>query len=221
VDAAGVCLLVLGLHLYLGGRPVWAGAVLGLSSLAKYLAVVTAPFLARRRAAALGALAAVAVLGYAPFFDAGPRLIGSLREYSASWSFNGPPYLALSGLSGDPAIARRLLAAFGVAFALAAAFRETDALRYAFLVIGCALVVSPTVYPWYVTWLVPLLCVFPSRGWIAFTALVPLSYAVWGVYGRTGAWVLPTWVLAAEYLPFYGLLLLDLSRPLRGRGARA
>jgi hypothetical protein len=212
VDAAGVFLLVLGLHLYLSGRRAWAGAVLGLSFLVKYLAAAIAPFLARRRAAALVALVAVAALGYAPFLDAGARLAGSLREYGAHWWFNGPPFLALAGIAGDPMLARRLLAAAGVAFAIAAASRERDLARYAYLVIACALLVSPTVYPWYATWLVPLLCVFPSRAWIAFTGLVALSYTVWTVYGDTGAWVLPTWVLALEYLPFYALLLAGLAR---------
>jgi hypothetical protein len=36
---------------------------------------------------------------------------------------------------------------------------------------------------------------------------------VWSYYLGTGAWVLPTWLLVLEYVPFYVLLLLSLARP--------
>jgi hypothetical protein len=79
-------------------------------------------------------------------------------------------------------------------------------------VLGCALVVSPTVYPWYLVSILPLVCLFPSRAWIAFSGLVMLSYGVWPEYAASGAWLVPTWLLALEYVPFYVLLLVGLSR---------
>lgn len=208
VEAAGVFFLVLALVLWQRGRRVWAGVAFGGSFLVKYLALALAPWLARRRAiGALAAMAMVAVLGYLAFIDAGSRLIGSLRVYGDTWWFNGPPFIALSGVLGDGALARRLLAGIGVAFALVVAQRERDPLRYTYLVVGCALLLSPTVYPWYVVWMVPFLCVFPNRAWIAFTGFVALSNWVWVEYARTGAWTLGTGFLALEYLPFYALLL--------------
>jgi len=221
LDAVGVFMLVGGLALWLSGRRFWAGVALGLSFLAKFLAAAMAPFLARRAQVwTLVAAVVVAVVGYLPFLGAGERLLESLRDYSAMWWFNGPPFLALSGMLGDPMLARRLLAAFGVAFAIAAALRERDLLRYAYLVVACGILVAPTVYPWYVTWLVPFLCVFTNRGWIAFTGLVALSYIVWIIHERSGAWLLPTWVMALEYLPFYSLLLIDMERARRSGEGR-
>jgi hypothetical protein len=114
--------------------------------------------------------------------------------------------MALTGVLGDPVLCRRLLAGAGLAFAVAAAFRERDLVRYAFLVLACSLLIAPTVYPWYLLWIIPFLCLYPSRAWIAFTGLVMLSYRVWDAYGATGAWVLPSAVLALEYVPFYALL---------------
>ena len=207
VDAAGVFLLVLGLVLWQRGRRLGAGLAFGASLLVKYLAVALAPLLVRRGGVrALAAMGVVAALGYAAFLDAGPHLLGSLRVYCGTWWFNGPPFMALAGFLGDATVARRLLAGFGVAFMLVAARREHDPVRYLYLVTGCALVVSPTVYPWYLLWMVPLLCIYPNRAWIAFTGLVALSYAVWVEYDRSGAWRVPTWLLAVEYVPFYGLL---------------
>ena len=49
-------------------------------------------------------------------------------------------------------------------------------LRRAALLIGAALILSPVCNPWYVCWLLPLLCIHRSPAWLAFTGLVMLSY---------------------------------------------
>jgi hypothetical protein len=214
VDAMAAFFLVLGLDLWESGRRVWGGAVLGASALVKYLALASLPWLARRRyiAAAL-VLVAVVVIGYIPFWNAGAKLFASLRLYANTWYFNGVPFFALSSFLGNQDLARRLLLAGGAAFVFVAAMREHDLRRFLYLVVGCALVVSPTVYPWYLLWIAPFFALYRNRGWIAFSALVMLSYAVWSYYLGTGAWVLPTWLLVLEYVPFYVLLLLSLARP--------
>jgi alpha-1,6-mannosyltransferase len=213
VDAMAAFFLVLALDLWESKRRAWAGLVLGASVLVKYLAVAAVPWLARRRhVAVLAVMALIVLAGYVPFMGAGTKLFASLRVYSENWWFNGPPFIALSGFLGDATIARRLLAAGGIAFALAAASRERDLVRYVFLVVGAALVVSPTVYPWYLMWIMPLVCVFPHRAWIGFSGLVMLSYGVWDVFNQSGEWFVPTWLLALEYVPFYLLLLAGLSR---------
>lgn len=213
MDAIGVCFLILGIVLLERRRASAGYAALGASFLAKYTTVVLLPFLVvRRRWLGIAIIAVVALAGYLPFIEAGPRLLDSLRTYGGTWWFNGPPYMALAGVLGDPVLSRRLLAAAGVAFAVAAAFRERDIARYAFLVVGSSLLVAPTVYPWYVIWIVPFLCLYPNRAWVAFTGLVALSYWVWVEYGSSGAWILPGWVLALEYVPFYALLAWEGTR---------
>lgn len=218
MDALGVFFFVLGIALVARGRGAAGHAAFGASFLAKYSGAVLLPFLvARRRWRGLIVFAAVAVSGYLPFLEAGPRLLDSLRTYGATWSFNGPPFMALTGLLGDASLSRGLLAGTGIAFAVAAAFREKDVARYAFLVTGCSLLLAPTVYPWYLIWIIPFLSLYPNRGWIAFTGLVMFSYQVWAVYEASGAWMLPAWVLAVEYVPFYGLLARDGLRKGRAR----
>ncbi|HEX5132563.1 MAG TPA: glycosyltransferase 87 family protein [Candidatus Krumholzibacteria bacterium] len=221
LDALGVFFLVCGILLLTGRRERWGFVALGAAFLAKYLTVVLLPFfVVRRRWAGILIVVAVAVVGYLPFAGAGAELVRSLRTYSGTWWFNGPPFMALSGILGEPITARRLLAAAGIVFAIAAAFRERDLARYTYLVIGCSLLLAPTVYPWYLIWMVPFLCIFPNRGWIAFTGLVALSYWVWVVYAASGAWIVPTRVLAAEYIPFYLLLAWEAARGSRVEGER-
>jgi hypothetical protein len=48
--------------------------------------------------------------------------------------------------------------------------------REARLALGGALLLSPTLHPWYVLWLLPLAAAEGAGGWIVFGALVPLQY---------------------------------------------
>jgi hypothetical protein len=222
VDAMAAFFLVLALALWESGRRVWSGVVLGASALVKYLALAALPWLARRRAYAVAAVVVlVLVAGYIPFWSAGGRLFTSLRVYTATWYFNGAPFFALSSFFGNQDLARRLLLAGAAAFVLVAAVRERDLTRFIYLVIGCALVVSPTMYPWYLLWIAPFFALYRNRAWIGFSALVMLSYAVWTYYIESGTWVLPNWLLVLEYAPFYLLLLLSLARTNRRAWATA
>ena len=131
----------------------------------------------------------------------------SLGVYATQWEFNSASFTALNWLIGDGARTRSALLAALVAWSLYHAVREHDPVRYAYLVIGFALLFSPTLHPWYVCWIVPFLSIYPNRAWIAFTGLVPLSYWVWVNAQDGGAWTLrPEW-LVVEYAPFYALLL--------------
>jgi Glycosyl transferase family 2 len=219
LDAAGVFFLVVGVTLVTGKRRVWGAVVLGASFLVKYLAIALVPFFGKRGyRRVIPIMVVTVVVGYLPFLGAGNELTGSLRTYGFDWSFNGPPFMALSALFGDAARARLVLVVLGGLFAVVAALRTDDLARYAFLVIGAAILLSPTVYPWYLVWLVPFLCVSPNRAWIVFTGLVALSYWVWVEYDASGAWMVPNGLLMLEYAPFYGLLLWDVTHERRAAG---
>lgn len=214
LDALGVFLTVLGLWLLARRRLARAFVALAAGFLSKFFTGILAPyFLVRRRYAPWLLLsAAIVVAGYIPFAGAGAGLVSSLGVYSSEWQFNGVPYLALVGALGHPLVARWILAAALVAVAFVQAIRREEVERYAFLTIGCALLLTPTLYPWYLVWIVPFLCLFPNRAWILFTGLVFSSYWVWVVLERTGQWQLPAVVYAVEYAPFYALLSFDAWR---------
>lgn len=229
VDAVGVFFLVLGFVLV--ARPdtrarASAFAAFALSFLSKYVVVVLAPYFALRRRYApwLVLAAAIVVVGFLPFAGAGPKLVASLNTYSSEWRFNALAYHLVVSVWDHPLAARRILAAVAVILivlrARPGAGRDDDVVRYAWFAVGCALLAVPTLYPWYVIWIVPMLCVFADRSWILFTGLVMLSYLVWPISEHTGQWRLPPWVLAVEYVPFIGLMLLGRWRR-RGREVTA
>ena len=77
---------------------------------------------------------------------------------------------------------------------------------------GAVLLLSSTVHPWYVTWMVALTCVEWSLPWLAFSAFVLVSYAARVVELQTGVWVDAGAVRWMEYAPLFGLLLVDSIR---------
>jgi len=43
-------------------------------------------------------------------------------------------------------------------------------------VLGGAILLAPTLHPWYVLWVLPLAAAQAAGGWLLFGALVPLQY---------------------------------------------
>lgn len=211
LDPIGIFFLVLGLWLIARGRRLPGFLAMGVSFLAKYLAAVFVPyFLARKRYAVWAAVTvAVAVAGYLPFASAGSGLLSSFKVYSAEWQFNGLVFKLLKALVGDPRWTRWILTAILGAVVLRQSIKQDDVLRFAFVVVGTGLLLAPTLYPWYVMWIVPFLCFRPNRAWIIFTGLVFVSYWVWEIVSIEGKWELPWYLYVVEYAPFYGLLLFD------------
>jgi hypothetical protein len=209
LDSLAIFWLVLALWGLAGQRPAWGMASLGLSALAKYFALVLLPYAifkpSLRRWVPL--FLVVAVLGYAPFMDSPRTWFASLGVYATQWEFNSASFSVLNRVIGDGARTRAVLLVALVAWSLYHSAREHDPVRYAYLVIGFALLFSPTLHPWYVCWIVPFLSIYPNRAWIAFTGLVPLSYWVWVNAQDGGAWTLRPELLVVEYAPFYALLL--------------
>jgi hypothetical protein len=69
--------------------------------------------------------------------------------------------------------------------------------------LAALLLLSPTLYPWYLLWLLPLAAKKRDPAFLFLSFSIPLSYAL--LYPLPG--VSPTILLVAEYLPFYALLL--------------
>lgn len=74
---------------------------------------------------------------------------------------------------------------------------------------------SPTQFPWYFTWLAPLLALVPSRGLLLFTFTLPLYYLKFYLEARGQVQLFHHGVVWLEHIPVWLLLLWDW-----GRGAR-
>ena len=85
-----------------------------------------------------------------------------------------------------------------------------------FLMLVAALfLLSPTQFPWYFTWLAPLLVLVPSRGLLLLTFTLPLYYLKFYLEARGQVQLFHHGVVWLEYLPVWLLLLWDWRRETR------
>ncbi len=88
-------------------------------------------------------------------------------------------------------------------------FKGINYLQPVLLMGSAMLLLSPTLYPWYLIWIIPLLIFLPNWSWLLFTMLIQLSYFVLQGYATDGIWEESSMILWMQYLPFYGLLIFE------------
>ncbi len=154
------------------------------------------------------AAAALAALCAWPFRSAWPQILDTLDYYQSRWHHNNASlYALLAWWSGSRDVAAGIGVGVVAGLALWAAAQKMDRLRAAYILFGTILMLAPNAYPWYFTWMVPLLCFFPNPAWLLLTVLEFLSYHVLIDYQASGLWRFRTEMLWLTYAPFYALLI--------------
>ncbi len=65
------------------------------------------------------------------------------------------------------------------------------------------LILTPTLHPWYLTWIVPFLACHPSRAWTFLLAVAPVLYWPLTEWEEERIWREPGWMWPAVALPFF------------------
>jgi hypothetical protein len=139
-----------------------------------------------------------------------------LSGFLGGWRNNDSLFgLLLLAAGGDFYLAKKI--AFGIVCSAVAALTllRWPVERAALAVIALLLMVSANCHPWYLTWMLPLLAIYPASPLLLWTALVPLGHAAVISWFATGEWNGSTPFRYYEYLPVYGCLLLWLLCPRR------
>lgn len=203
-------------------HPSLGGVLLGLGAAVKFAPAVAIPAATRQRLTAGGLAIGVLALSYLPYRDAGPLLGQGLATYAEHWTFNAGLFGPLAFLVG-PQAARILAGGAVLACAAVATWKRWSVERTLYWTIGIALVLSPTLHPWYVLWILPLAALRGGRAWILLSGTTFLAY--WGLdaYQTTGIWPQPLLARLAIHLPFLLLLARDgwASQALPQRGEMA
>jgi hypothetical protein len=161
-------------------------------------------------AAGCAALAFVCVW---PFRQAGHEFLGMLKYYQLIWrNYNSSIYPVLLWATGSHELAGGIGEGVVLGLALWLAVRRADPTRAAFLLIGTVLLFAPNGYSWYFTWIVPLLCFYPSAAWLLLTVLQFLSYKIFINYRALGDWHFDPFFQWMTYAPFYVLLGWEIVR---------
>ena len=187
LDSILIALFLGALWLAVSQRKTVSALFYSFAVLTKFVPLIWFPFFFRgwkiRQVFLVGA---VLVLAYLPFVWSDPLdTFTGLRFFAMHWEFNAGPFFviqsAISFLFENGELYSKLLVGFIVSCFVFLRFRKGSPngeglLINCYLVLGLFLLLLPTVNPWYVCWMVPFLCLFPNPAWLAFTALVNLSY---------------------------------------------
>ncbi len=209
-DALALAFAIAALALAARKQPRWALVMVAVAALCKVWPIILLPFLALAREGGRwrfewkGLLACVPVvlLLCLPYWGG----IGSVWHvwdgFASGWRNNDSLFAGLLLLSqGNTAIAARSAAVALVAAVVV--FRIAPMPRLAPELAGiCALLLlSANCFPWYLTWMLPLLAVHPYPPLLLWTALVPLAYHVVPAYEATGSWQYDRTLVSIEYAP--------------------
>ncbi len=230
-DVLGILFLILTLLAVVQRRQLAASGLMALSVLAKLWPIVLIPiiFLGRtfrtasppasennnpsfagRLALAIVVFSLICLAGYMPFISVGAKLFDGLRTYSREWHFNSVFFSTWFEWTGDrntpKVIALAVVALMSFGFALFG----RDAIKGCFYTLGAFFLLSPTLHPWYLTWIIPFLCFRMSAAWLVLSGTVGLAYLVLFNYVISGVWQESNLVLLAEYLPFLAAWIVSL-----------
>jgi alpha-1,6-mannosyltransferase len=217
-DALAIAFLVAALMI-IRRRPAVSTLAMTAGALTKLFPVTLLPLAVRlagwprRLRGWLAAAAAVALAAACawPYRSAAGQLPQTFSYYRRVWqNYNPSLYGVLLWLTGRPAIAAGIGEAVVVILALWVAARKIEPVRATFLVVGAILMFAPNGYSWYFTWIVPLLCFFPSPAWLLLTVLQFLSYNVLIAYQVTGVFRFNPFFQWLTYAPFCALLLAEM-----------
>jgi hypothetical protein len=86
-------------------------------------------------------------------------------------------------------------------------FLSINFIQRSFVITSLFLLLTPTLHPWYLIWIIPFMVFLPTWSWIAFTFLIQASYFVLKDYVLLSEWNESVWILIIQYIPFYVLLV--------------
>lgn len=180
-------------------------------------------------------LAAVAIISVGTSVVAVPMILAGLEPnagvvaYASSWQRNGAlvpgltSAIAAAGLADQTAgtVARGLVAITAGLIALMLATKPiagaADFARRSALLATAVLLLSPAQYPWYLAWVMPFMALFPIRGMLLATALMPIYYASFYFRALGIESVFNTYVVWLIWLPIWSTLWVDWRHAIRAR----
>ena len=259
-DSLQIFLVILALYLCAIRRNLGTAVSIGLAVMSKFIFIIIAPFLIQgKKLRYVIILFSVIAILYLPYVSAGKGLFSTLIHFGTQYHFNDSAHFLIFCLCIGSPLASKIVTALIFGSVLLFLYKRhlifsiTDnngnsplsnggsekrgniemnnfVLNYAFVAIGTFLILSPTLHPWYLTWIIPFLCFNKNRAWLVLTGTVICYYfmnhelfskMIW--YNDEWVWKEVHWLKLPEYLPFYILLIygwLKTVLPCQGHNGR-
>lgn len=217
-DSLGVLMLLVAIYSVQQRKQM--GVSIGLASalLAKYFALLFLPvFLKSARIKDLMMILIILLVVFLPFAEHLESHILNILMVGSEWQFNDSLFSLFLFVTKSISISKALVI-FTMALLAGIVWRsQWSPVKSAMIMIGGALLLTTTVQPWYLLWIIPFLCFSLNRAWLLFTGLIMLSYHVLIRYDVEGIWSESLWIKLSIYIPFYSLLLSDAWQHLYSR----
>lgn len=205
LDVLGVGLGFLFIQALQGEMAKKAGLFLGMLTAIKLLPAIFFPigflyFRGKQRWLFTLCFSGTLLLCYAPFLNQLPQLFSSFVTFSKQWSFNNPIFfIGHQWITGNTL---RLVMSLSLLLSLAVVYLGKQDLNWKLSACWIALITfSPTVYPWYFLWLIPLIDKGKQKylelafAGSCFSYLVLVRYQTEGVWQESLWWMIPEWGL--------------------------
>lgn len=237
MDLTAVAFVVASLLMAVRRRPIWAVIALAIAAGSKIWPVLLLPLVIRwaspsrrQRVIALVVFMAASVLIWLPVLAGPLSQRNGFLAYGKSWENNSGVFQAmflamrriLMAFRWNPYIAEwgtRVLTGTvllcWVGWQSSRSLADGRALVHrSLLVVAGAFLLSPTQFPWYYLWILPLLAAIPYASLLSYSALLGLYYVHYD----------HPWIVWFEHLPIIAFLMwelaaakLDRVRPVEGR----
>jgi alpha-1,6-mannosyltransferase len=216
IDIVGALLLLISFAALCRRSRAIAAVTFGLAVAVKLLPIVLLPVY-WKRVRMRDAVLAAAVVGllYVPFLHQGRIPIGSLITYVQTFRFNDPVFAKLERVVPQIAAGLPVLVGFLTATWLRSTSPERSPDVFAWPM-AASLLCAPTVYPWYLLWLLPFLRSASTLPIIIWTVSIIPTYVVWHLRTLGRPWLVPGWIMLIEYgsIAMAGVII-ALRRPTR------
>jgi GT2 family glycosyltransferase len=203
----------------------WMWLLAGAAVQVKYMAVVALPFLLDRENWVWSwAAAGVLILPFLPFLEAEAGLFSTLIHFGRDFGVNGPIHGLLRLVTGEIASASILCLLLMAALLLGAFLlflgrrHRSDAWPPAwgiYLALAILILCLPTVHFWYLSWILPLVVLYPSNAWMLLSLTTAAYFSAAGHFYLEGQWELTWPYQLVQWLPFGLLFLPELVRGCR------
>jgi hypothetical protein len=142
--------------------------------------------------------AAVVALLYVPFLNQDHIPIGSLVTYVQTFRFNDPVFAELERVVPQIAAGLPVIVGLLTATWLRSKLPERSPEAFAWPM-AASLLCAPSVYPWYLLWLLPFLRSASTLPIIIWTVSIIPTYVVWHLRTLGRPWLVPSWIMLLEY----------------------
>ncbi|MBW1804038.1 MAG: DUF2029 domain-containing protein, partial [Deltaproteobacteria bacterium] len=213
-------------------RCLLAACVLGLAVGTKFWPVILAPVILRpfmrrpgRCLMAFLLFSAISIIMFLPFYLSGLDSGSGFTAYRKYWEMNDALFMLFlwgirfiakmtNAYGLEPQAMTRAFVAGLLIFWTLGVIRKNrrepeETVRRFLLVVAALFMLSPTQFPWYYLWLVPLLAIRPNIPLLLLTVMLPLYYMRFFLDARQLVHIHDNGIVWLEFIPTWGLLLWD------------